>query len=340
MFRIVFSIIIALSILFTLYNPGLPGLLLLMVEAFFVLVSSVLYLNLKKKIRISLGEEYQGFTVRVENHSDIPAGRIFLTGTVKENWTGKISNIKLLLQTDAQSEEIFEVTANRLSDKDDVYDGLAYPESPGIRQKLDIAVNPGSNDLTIDKIDFYDPLGLFKKTIPIHKTITLYQFPEWVNIPFRGEWTMQADPDDDVTNMYDIRVDDSGRLSQRSLDDHEGCLLLKVDLGNDTGASFSGKDLEIFLGALLSVGLAATSRDRRVHVAIPGQALFPVSNEEEMYSALRTVMDLKPGKGVSGSGDYDLVVTVTLKPSVIFKGKEIRLSSKNWKKEIMELADL
>jgi hypothetical protein len=59
-----------------------------------------------------------------------------------------------------------------------------------------------------------------------------------------------------------------------------------------------------------------------------------------MYSALRTVMDLKPGKGVSGSGDYDLVVTVTLKPSVIFKGKEIRLSSKNWKKEIMELADL
>lgn len=340
MFRIIYALIVVGSVFFTLYNPSLPGLLLLMVEAVFALISFVFYQILKKNIRISFAEEYQGCTIKVENHSDIPLGRIFLIGSIKENWTGKVSNVKLLLQADAQSEEIFDVTANRLSGKDDLYDGLAYPENAGTRQKLNVEVLPGSNDFTIEKIEFYDPLGLFKKTITVQKTVTLYQFPEWVNIPFRGEWMVQADRDDDISSMYDIRVDISGRLSQKNLDDHEDCLLLKADLGNVAGERYSSKDIEVFLGTLLSVGLAATSRDRRVHVSIPGQAVIPVADEEEMYSALRLIMDSKPGKGVSGNGDYVLVVTATLKPSVVFKGKELALSGKNWKKEIMELADL
>lgn len=340
MFRIVFAIIVMISAVFTLYNPGLPGLLLLLVEAVFVMISAFFYLKLNKSIRISFAQEYQGCSVKVENHSDIPLGRIFLIGKIKENWTGTTNTIKLLLQTDAQSEEIFEITSNRLSGRDDLYDGLAYPENAGIRQKLHIDVRPGANDFTIEKIEFYEPLGLFGKTIPVNKSLTLYQFPEWTNIPFKGIWTMQADRDDELSNMYDIKVDISGRLSQKGLDEHENCLLLKADMGNDEGIHISSWNIEVFLGTLLSVGLAATSRDRRIHVAIPGQALIPVADEEEMYSALRLIMDSKPGRGVSGSGDYELVVTASLKPSVIFKDKELHLTLKGWKKEILELAEL
>ena len=67
MFRIIFALLMIGSVVFTIYNPALSGIFLILVELMYLLVAALLFLRLKRGVKTHFREEAQGCAVRVEN---------------------------------------------------------------------------------------------------------------------------------------------------------------------------------------------------------------------------------------------------------------------------------
>ena len=327
MFRILFALLMIGSVFFTIYNPALPGLFLVLVELMFLLVAGLLYLRLKKGVKIHFREEAQGFAVRVENHSNVPLVRMQLQGNIKKKWNDDLSSLKLMLQADAQSAETFTIQANRLSQEDDIPEGAVPFGTPGEETELLFSAPVGQSILFARQIVFAEPMGLFSKTIHIGRKIMIHQFPNWVEVKI-------PDPYEDsrpVVLKVDLRVDDPERLTNNHL--------------------------EVFFCALLSFGLAAVNSDREVYWVLQNSAPKKLSNEEEIYLAVRDVMDSELITGQSAPDNNPTSVQVStrpdnfdqttaqiilfdLSPAIWVDGKEHQLSTKNIKVLTKELQEI